>query len=149
MRISSHRGAIAVALLSAALIAVPTAPAAATIDRAYRTPVAHGAAAARTSVAAPRLSSGLRKLFRRVGRSGAFVLDANSGQVLFSQKGGRPRILASNTKVFTTATALARFEPQTRLETAVWSTDNVSDGISQGLYLRGGGDPTLTGNGLT
>ena len=146
---SSYRGAIAVALVSAALLPLPAVAPGAISDRAYRTPVAHGSAAARTAVAAPKLRAGLRKLFRRVGKSGAFVLDANSDQVLFSRKGGRPRILASNTKIFTTATALARFEPQTRLETAVWSTDDVSDGISQGLYLRGGGDPTLTGNGLT
>jgi serine-type D-Ala-D-Ala carboxypeptidase/endopeptidase (penicillin-binding protein 4) len=146
---SSYRGAIAVALVSAALLLLPPATNGAVPDRVYRTPVAKGAAMARTAVAAPKLTSGLRKLFRRVGKSGAFVLDASSDQVLFSRKGARPRILASNTKIFTTATALARFEPQTRLETAVWSTDNVSDGISQGLYLRGGGDPTLTGNGLT
>ena len=76
MRISSHRGAIAVALLLAALIALPAAAGAATTDRAYRTPIAHGSATARTAVAAPKLSAGLRKLFRRVGRSGAFVLDA-------------------------------------------------------------------------
>jgi D-alanyl-D-alanine carboxypeptidase/D-alanyl-D-alanine-endopeptidase (penicillin-binding protein 4) len=148
MRISSQRGAIAVALLNAALIALPAEAGAATTDSAYRTPIAHGAATARTSVAAPKLNSGLRKLFRRVGRSGAFVLDANSGHVLFSRKGGRPRILASNTKVFTTATALVRFEPDTRLETTVWSSDDIADGISQGLYLRGGGDPTLRGAGL-
>jgi D-alanyl-D-alanine carboxypeptidase/D-alanyl-D-alanine-endopeptidase (penicillin-binding protein 4) len=92
---------------------------------------------------------GLGKLFRRVGRSGAFVLDANTGQVLFSRKSGRPRILASNSKIFTTSTALGRFGPQTRLETTAWSLDDVSDGSSLGLYLRGGGDPTLTGSGLS
>jgi D-alanyl-D-alanine carboxypeptidase/D-alanyl-D-alanine-endopeptidase (penicillin-binding protein 4) len=137
-----------VALVSATLLLLPAATNAAVPDRAYRTPVAKEAAAARTAVAAPKLASGLRKLFRRVGKSGAFVLDANSGEVLFSRKGRRPRILASNTKIFTTATALVRFGPQTRLETSVWSTDDIGDGISQGLYLRGGGDPTLSGTGL-
>jgi serine-type D-Ala-D-Ala carboxypeptidase/endopeptidase (penicillin-binding protein 4) len=146
---SSYRGAIAVALVSVALMLLPASTNAAVPDRAYRTPVAKGAAAARTAVAAPKLDSGLRRFFRRVGKSGAFVLDANSGDVLFSRKGARPRILASNTKIFTTATAIMRFGPQTRLETTVWSTDDISDGISQGLYLRGGGDPTLTGNGLS
>jgi D-alanyl-D-alanine carboxypeptidase/D-alanyl-D-alanine-endopeptidase (penicillin-binding protein 4) len=146
---SPYRGAIVVALVSAACLLLPAATNAAVPDRAYRTPVAKGAAAARTAVAAPRLAAGLRKLFRRAGKSGAFVVDANNDQVLFSRKGARARILASNTKIFTTATALARFGPQTHLETTVWSTDDIGDGISQGLYLRGGGDPTLTGTGLT
>jgi D-alanyl-D-alanine carboxypeptidase/D-alanyl-D-alanine-endopeptidase (penicillin-binding protein 4) len=79
-----------------------------------------------------------------VGQSGAFVVDANTNRVLFSRKGGRPRILASNSKLFTTSTALARFLPEGRLHTTAWSADDISDGISQGLYLRGGGDPTLS-----
>jgi D-alanyl-D-alanine carboxypeptidase/D-alanyl-D-alanine-endopeptidase (penicillin-binding protein 4) len=137
-------------LLVAALLALcaPATAFARNLDRAATTPVAHGAASARSAVSSSTVGARLSKLFRRVGRSGAFVLDANTGQVLFARKAGRPRILASNSKVFTTATALGRFEPQTRLETTVWSVDDISDGISQGLYLRGGGDPTLTGSGL-
>ncbi|HET8592274.1 MAG TPA: D-alanyl-D-alanine carboxypeptidase, partial [Solirubrobacterales bacterium] len=148
LELSMHRGAITAAVLGAIALAVPSARAAEP-DRAHRTPVAHGAASAKTAVAGPKLRAGLRKLFRRVGKSGAFVIDANSGQVLFSRKGGRERPLASNTKIFTTATALTRFEPGTRLETTVWSGDDVADGVSQALYLRGGGDPTLTGSGLS
>jgi D-alanyl-D-alanine carboxypeptidase/D-alanyl-D-alanine-endopeptidase (penicillin-binding protein 4) len=117
-------------------------------DRAFYTPVAHGAATARAAVSSSRLAGGLARLFRRVGHSGAYVIDGGSGQVLFARKAGRPRILASNTKIFTTSTALARFEPDTRLETTVLSTDDISDGISQGLYLKGAGDPTLNGSGL-
>jgi D-alanyl-D-alanine carboxypeptidase/D-alanyl-D-alanine-endopeptidase (penicillin-binding protein 4) len=146
-----HKGAIALALLAAAL-AMPAAAAQARAngpDRAFRTPVAHGAAAAHTSVSRSKLAVGLAKLFRKVGKSGAFVFDPGSNQVLFARKGGRPRILASNSKLFTTSTALARFEPEGRLHTTAWSTDGIIDGISQGLYLRGGGDPTLTGSGLT
>jgi serine-type D-Ala-D-Ala carboxypeptidase/endopeptidase (penicillin-binding protein 4) len=117
-------------------------------DRAFQTPIAHGAAKARTAISSSRLAGGLSRLFRRVGNSGAYAIDAASGQVLFARKAGRPRILASNTKVFTTSTALARFQPETRLETTVLSTDDIGDGISQGLYVRGGGDPTLNGSGL-
>jgi serine-type D-Ala-D-Ala carboxypeptidase/endopeptidase (penicillin-binding protein 4) len=117
-------------------------------DRAFHTPIAHGAAAAHTAVSKPRLSAGLAKLFRRVGKSGAFVFDPVTKQVLFARKAGRPRILASNTKLFTTSTALSRFGPDGHLETSVWSSDPITDGISQGLYLRGGGDPTLGSTGL-
>jgi D-alanyl-D-alanine carboxypeptidase/D-alanyl-D-alanine-endopeptidase (penicillin-binding protein 4) len=147
---SKHRGAIGLALLAAAL-AVPAATAQARPtgpDKAFRTPIAHGAAAAHTAVSSSKLAAGLAKLFRHVGKSGAFVFDPNSHQVLFSRKGGRPRILASNSKLFTTSTALARFQPDGRLHTTAWSSDATIDGVSQGLYLRGGGDPTLTSSGL-
>jgi D-alanyl-D-alanine carboxypeptidase/D-alanyl-D-alanine-endopeptidase (penicillin-binding protein 4) len=150
MRPARHIGALILALLG-----VVTAAAAATAqagpvgpDRSFRTPIAQGAATAHRSISSAKLSVALGKLFRRVGRSGAFVLDASNDQVLFSRKGSRSRILASNSKIFTTATALARFEPETRLRTTAWSVDDISDGISQGLYLRGGGDPTLRGSGL-
>jgi D-alanyl-D-alanine carboxypeptidase/D-alanyl-D-alanine-endopeptidase (penicillin-binding protein 4) len=150
MSMLRHRGAIALALLAAAL-ALPAAAAHARgtgPDKAFRTPIAHGAAAAHTAVSRTKLAAGLAKLFRHAGKSGAFVFDPGSHQVLFSRKGGRPRILASNSKLFTTSTALGRFEPEGRLHTTAWSSDDTSDGISQGLYLRGGGDPTLTSSGL-
>jgi D-alanyl-D-alanine carboxypeptidase/D-alanyl-D-alanine-endopeptidase (penicillin-binding protein 4) len=150
MGFSMRRGAFTLALLAAPLVALPATAQAVNRgpDRAAVTPIAHGAATARASVSAPKLSSGLAKLFRRVGRSGAYVRDAGTNRVLFARKAGRSRILASNSKVFVTATALARFEPQDRLHTTAWSLDDVSDGVSQGLYLRGQGDPTLSGSGL-
>jgi D-alanyl-D-alanine carboxypeptidase/D-alanyl-D-alanine-endopeptidase (penicillin-binding protein 4) len=118
-------------------------------DKAFSTPIAHGAAAAHTSVSRSKLATKLGKIFRKVGKSGAFVFDPGSHQVLFSRKGGRMRILASNSKLFTTSTALSRFGPDGRLQTTAWSSDPITDGISQGLYLRGGGDPTLSTAGLT
>jgi D-alanyl-D-alanine carboxypeptidase/D-alanyl-D-alanine-endopeptidase (penicillin-binding protein 4) len=144
-----HRGMIAIALaaalvLPAAAQARPKGP-----DKAFSTPIPHGAAAAHTSVSRGKLARGLAKLFRKVGKSGAFVLDPSSNQVLFSRKGGRARILASNSKLFTTSTALSKFLPETRLHTTAWSADDISDGVSSGLYLKGSGDPTLSATGLT
>src|SRR3954462_13918094 len=114
MGIAMRRGAFTLALLSAAAIAAPAGAQAGSggPDKAFRPPTAPGAATARASVSAPKLSSGLAKLFRRVGRSGAFVVDASDNKAVFSCKAGRPRILASNPKLFATAAALARFEPQ-------------------------------------
>ena len=149
MGMRRQRGAIAIALLVAALALPPSAQArSAGPDRAFRTPIAHGAAAAHKAVSRGKLAKGLRRLWRRVGKSGAFVFDSGTHKVLFGRKGGRPRILASNTKLFTTSTALARFQPDGQLQTSVWSTDPITDGVSQGLYLRGGGDPTLSSSGL-
>ena len=147
MRSILRSGAIAGVAL--ALLAAPAAQArGAAPDEAAATPIAHASAKARKAVSGPQLKAGLAKLFRKVGKSGALVVDAATRAPLFARKPGRARILASNTKIFTTAAALGRFRPDGRLETSAWSVDDVSDGISQGLYLRGGGDPTLSTTGL-
>jgi serine-type D-Ala-D-Ala carboxypeptidase/endopeptidase (penicillin-binding protein 4) len=168
-----HRGRRAAALLGAALFAALTGTAGATgtdqtghssdtsrvalsralasaeRPRTYRTPVAHGSATARTAVSAPQLARGLSAAFRGAGRAGAFVLDTGTDQVLFQRGGSRARVLASNMKLFTTAAALERFGPDARLETTVWAGDDFSDGVvSEGLFLRGSGDPTLGSKGL-
>jgi D-alanyl-D-alanine carboxypeptidase/D-alanyl-D-alanine-endopeptidase (penicillin-binding protein 4) len=150
MLLMLRQRATAVALLLAGVLVVPAAAHASPQgpDKAFRTPIAHGAAAAHASVSRGKLATGLAKLFRKVGKSGAFVFDPSSHSVLFSRKGGRMRILASNSKLFTGSTALSRFGPDGRLHTTAWSSDPISDGISQGLYLRGGGDPTLSTAGL-
>jgi serine-type D-Ala-D-Ala carboxypeptidase/endopeptidase (penicillin-binding protein 4) len=150
MGISMRRGAVTLALLGAAAVALPAIAQAGPggPDKAFSTPVAHASAKAKKAVSAPGLRVGLAKLFRRAGKSGAIVIDPATEKVLFARKARRPRILASNTKLFTTAAALSRFEPDGRLLTTALSIDDVSDGVSQGLYLRGGGDPTLTTSGL-
>jgi serine-type D-Ala-D-Ala carboxypeptidase/endopeptidase (penicillin-binding protein 4) len=151
MRSRDHRGRILAALLIAGLLALPATSQArgTTPDRAFRTPVAHGAAAAHTAVSSQQLVKGLARTWRRAGSSGAYVLDAKTGQVLFRRRPGRTRILASNSKLFTTSTAVSRFGPDGHLATTVWSTDDITDGISQGLYLKGMGDPTLSTDDLT
>jgi D-alanyl-D-alanine carboxypeptidase/D-alanyl-D-alanine-endopeptidase (penicillin-binding protein 4) len=148
------RGRIRTGAIVAALAGALVLPAAADgrgipPDRPAVTPIAHASAKANKSVSAPRLRTALTRLFRRVGKSGAMVFDPATDTVLFAQKARRPRILASNTKLFTTATAVARFGAEGRLATAAWSVDDISDGISEGLYLRGGGDPTLSTASLT
>ena len=114
-------------------------------DRAFKTPVAHGSASSRTAISAAGLQNRLERYMRRAGgRSGAWVMDADSGKVLFAMGSGRSLQLASNTKLFTTATALGSFGPDDRLETAVWAADPLDDGVvSKGLFVRGEADPTL------
>jgi D-alanyl-D-alanine carboxypeptidase/D-alanyl-D-alanine-endopeptidase (penicillin-binding protein 4) len=148
MRPAIQKGAIVAALAAVLLFPGVSQGRGISPDRAFSTPVAHVSAKATKAVSATQLRSGLARLFRRVGRSGAMVLDPATSQVLFARKARRQRILASNTKLFTTATALSRFRPEGRLETSAWSMDDVSDGVSEGLYLRGGGDPTLSTAGL-
>jgi len=77
--------------------------------------------------------------------SGLLVVDAESGAVVCARAPGRQRLLASNMKLFTTATALSRLGPDSRIATKVFSDGHVdSGGILHGsLYLQGSGDPAL------
>ena len=77
--------------------------------------------------------------------SGAHVVNATTGRSILRWSYRRARILASNTKLFTTAAALARFGTEARLHTDVRGAGELDeDGTYRGdLYLLGGGDPTF------
>ncbi|HSR93579.1 MAG TPA: D-alanyl-D-alanine carboxypeptidase/D-alanyl-D-alanine-endopeptidase [Solirubrobacterales bacterium] len=77
--------------------------------------------------------------------SGLFVIDAGSGRAVCARAAKRPRTLASNTKLFTTSTALSRFGPEYRIATKLLADGDVdSHGTLHGsLYLQGAGDPAL------
>jgi len=65
------------------------------------------------------------------------VVDAATGQALLDRDGGAPMTPASTAKLLTAAVALTALGP-----TATLRTDVLRDGST--LYLRGGGDVTLT-----
>jgi serine-type D-Ala-D-Ala carboxypeptidase/endopeptidase (penicillin-binding protein 4) len=141
----------ACAALAACALLVPAAHAGATTpDVAYRTPVATGSATARAAISASKLRSGLAAQLRRSGGSGgAWVGDPVTGETLFAGGAARRLRLASNMKLFTTATALSRIGPDEEFETRVIADGVVSDGVVRGnLILVGGGDPSLTSQGL-
>lgn len=77
--------------------------------------------------------------------SGLLVVDTESEQVLCASAPGRSRPLASNMKLFTTATALSELGPEHRIPTKVLRDGRIDDnGVLHGsLYLQGGGDPAL------
>jgi D-alanyl-D-alanine carboxypeptidase/D-alanyl-D-alanine-endopeptidase (penicillin-binding protein 4) len=74
-----------------------------------------------------------------------FVLNAASGKAVCRHDAQVRRPLASNMKIFTTATALGRFGPDARLPTRLLASGRVDRrGVLRGsLYLKGGGDPAL------
>jgi serine-type D-Ala-D-Ala carboxypeptidase/endopeptidase (penicillin-binding protein 4) len=95
---------------------------------------------------AASLRSKLAKDMRPAGAfSGAYVYNATAGRAVFRWNARRARILASNTKLFTTSASLARFGRGGTLGTEVLGTGGVGvDGVWHGnVYLRGGGDPTF------
>jgi D-alanyl-D-alanine carboxypeptidase/D-alanyl-D-alanine-endopeptidase (penicillin-binding protein 4) len=77
--------------------------------------------------------------------AGAYVLDSTDRRTLFKVKPDTPRILASNTKLFTTSAALDELGPDATFKTAVLGEGvKEEDGSWTGdLYLRGGADPTF------
>jgi serine-type D-Ala-D-Ala carboxypeptidase/endopeptidase (penicillin-binding protein 4) len=88
----------------------------------------------------------MREMRNAAPSSGAYVADAETGAVLFGWKSGSRRTLASNTKMFTTAAALAHHGPGAVLETqvlGVGAIDPVTGTFPGDLYLRGAGDPSL------
>lgn len=91
----------------------------------------------------------VRKLARQMRAAGAhssaYVVNTSEGETVFGWKQRTPRILASNTKLFTTAAALARYGSGGTLGTEVLGDSRLGDdGVWRGdLYLRGGGDPTF------
>jgi serine-type D-Ala-D-Ala carboxypeptidase/endopeptidase (penicillin-binding protein 4) len=100
-------------------------------------------ASARASPACVKMTSWLHQ--GGGGASGLLVVDAETGRVLCRSAAGHPRSLASNTKLFTTGTALARLGPGARIPTKVFAAGQIDlGGVLHGsLYLQGGGDPTL------
>jgi D-alanyl-D-alanine carboxypeptidase/D-alanyl-D-alanine-endopeptidase (penicillin-binding protein 4) len=83
---------------------------------------------------------------RKAGPSaGALVVDLPTGRELFAARPDAPRAPASVEKLYTTAAALARFGPDTRLRTTVAGLGSPDDrGTWHGdLFLKGGGDPTF------
>ena len=104
------------------------------------------AAAPATAAADDALVRTLSRQMRASGaHSGAYVVNVSQGETVFRWKHDTPRVLASNTKLFTTAAALARYGSDGTLGTAVLGDGELDeDGVWRGdLYLRGGGDPTF------
>ncbi|HEY6550878.1 MAG TPA: D-alanyl-D-alanine carboxypeptidase, partial [Solirubrobacterales bacterium] len=79
------------------------------------------------------------------GASGLFVIDGETGTPVCARAAAKPRPLASNMKLFTTSTALARLGPQSRIPTVLRTDGGIDrNGVLHGsLYLVGGGDPAL------
>ena len=146
------RRAILAGGLAAASLLAPAQAAA--LDDGGTTPVARPGSvlAARDSLSKPELRRRLERQMDRVGGgSGAWVYDLRAGgrggDVVYADASKRRRILASNSKLFTTAAFLDRFGPDRRLKTRVWERGGRGGRNDQilrgGLALVGAGDPAL------
>jgi serine-type D-Ala-D-Ala carboxypeptidase/endopeptidase (penicillin-binding protein 4) len=106
------------------------------------------------SISRSRLRHGLNNQMQRAGgASGAWVMDmeAPSNRTLFSWASHTHRILASNTKLFTTAAVLDRFGATGRLKTRLYARrrDALHGHTLEGsLVIVGAGDPALASVGF-
>lgn len=77
---------------------------------------------------------------------GVHVLDVETGKEVYSFQPDEARILASNTKLFTSAAALDLMGPEGRFETPLLIRGAVYDSVLGGdLAVVGGGDPNISG----
>jgi D-alanyl-D-alanine carboxypeptidase/D-alanyl-D-alanine-endopeptidase (penicillin-binding protein 4) len=116
-----------------------------------RRPVAPAAPAVRFT--APRtvqsLAADLGSMAARVrsGQFGIMAVSLTRGDTLFAYNAGTPLLPASTMKMLTTAVALDRLGPKYQFSTDVLYDGTLdSDGTIRGnVYLRGDGDPSLSG----
>jgi D-alanyl-D-alanine carboxypeptidase/D-alanyl-D-alanine-endopeptidase (penicillin-binding protein 4) len=108
-------------------------------------PVVHFTSPRSAAALASDLASQAGRIRR--GQFGIMVVSLTRGDTLFSQAAGVPLMPASTMKMLTTAVALDRLGP-----TYQFSTDVLYDGtldadgtIHGNVYLRGDGDPSLSG----
>jgi len=107
-------------------------------------PAARRATAATTDAAALAARHGFLP-----DQVGFLLFDTRTGTILDQHRADAAFIPASTTKVTTALAALAILGPDFRFATTLLATGPVEDGTLRGdLYLRGGGDPTLTSDDL-
>lgn len=87
---------------------------------------------------AARLEAAVRTSKIRDGRLGVLVHSVRDGRPVFALRESDPFLLASNTKLFTTAAALARLGPRHVFRTPVGMVGDV-------LHVFGAGDPSISG----
>ncbi len=77
--------------------------------------------------------------------SGLLVVDSETEEVMCASGATKQLPLASNTKLFTTSTALAELGPESTIPTKLMTDGTIDEnGVLHGsLYLQGGGDPAL------
>ena len=83
---------------------------------------------------------------RQAGAVGVSIVDLSTGAAVFSYNPSAARVIASNSKLFTTAAALDTLGPGFQFETRFLMRGTVADGVLKGdLGVVGAGDPQISG----
>jgi serine-type D-Ala-D-Ala carboxypeptidase/endopeptidase (penicillin-binding protein 4) len=106
--------------------------------------------AADARLLAPKINAILADRDLARGFWGIQVVSLNTGQILYSQNADKLFIPASNTKLFTTAAALALIGPDYKFHTTIETTGALDQKgrLTGDLVLVGRGDPNLSGRVL-
>jgi len=95
---------------------------------------------------AARLASIVASSKPRSGNAGVAVYDLKARRTVFEHRADALVALASNTKLFTTAAALAELGPGYEFKTQIIASGDIAGQALVGdLVLRGGGDPNISG----
>ncbi|MBN2357942.1 MAG: D-alanyl-D-alanine carboxypeptidase [Deltaproteobacteria bacterium] len=89
-----------------------------------------------------RVDSQVRRLLRPRGQHSVSIRLLPGGEEIYALNAAAPRRLASVSKLFTVATALARLGPDYRFRTGFYA-DGLVGPSAGNLYLKGFGDPFL------
>lgn len=94
----------------------------------------------------PKLQSETAKARKTLRKVGVHVVEVGSGRTVYSYRADELFILASNTKILTTAAALDQLGPGWFFETRFLARGGVHEGVLYGdLGVVGGADPTISG----
>src|SRR5512133_2295097 len=106
--------------------------------------------AADSRLLAPKINAILAEKDLSRGFWGIEIVSLNTGQVLYSQNADKLFTPASNTKLFTTAAALALIGPTYQFRTTVETSGELDKygRLNGDLVLVGRGDPNLSGREL-
>ncbi len=122
----SRRSKTPSAFLLLVLLLAPALAAAANLDQALAAEVARTAAASRAL--------------------GVNIVELDTGETVFSHNPDEPRVIASNSKLFTTAAALDALGPGYFFETRFLMRGAVNQGTLRGdIGVVGAGDPQISG----
>lgn len=92
------------------------------------------------------LQSRLPMLQKAAAAPSVHIVEISSGEPVLNHNANRGRIVASNTKLFTSAAALDLLGPAYQFETRLLASGPIEDGVLRGgLAVIGAGDPNLSG----
>lgn len=108
----------------------------------------------------PKIEESITRLTKNIGKIlntsilknsliGIQIVSVDSGEVVYEKNSEMSLNPASNTKLVTSAAALVRLKPEYQFTTAVYTNARLRNGVLSGdVYIRGGGDPSLSYEGL-
>src|SRR5215203_2148857 len=105
-----------------------------------------GLAWAETSALEQAVTVEVARALKNTGALGVHIVELDTGETVYAYNPDQPLVIASNTKLFTTAAALDSLGPGFLFETRLLERGTLVAGVLQGdLGVVGAGDPQISG----